>query len=289
MFLNSPLLITTKQQLTEMKAREELGEFAQIFNAVMTLMRRFIFRVLCVGPVPNHISFIMDGNRRFAKKHNLEGRDAGHRAGFVSVTYLLQYCKEIGVPYVTLYAFGADNFRRGPEEVKCLMDLMLEKVELTIDQANSGTLNGVRVIFAGDLNSLNERFRAAAQRLMEITEKNRGLMVVVCVAYSTSQEIVHAVRESCVKKCDDGDGPVVLEVSDIEECMYTSVAVPDPDLVIRTGGIDRLSNFMAWQTSRSLLHTTAALWPELRLWDLVWAILKFQRMQDYFQKKKKFD
>ncbi|ESQ42295.1 hypothetical protein EUTSA_v10014376mg [Eutrema salsugineum] len=271
-----------------MNTSEEVGDLAKIFNSLMNLTRRFIFRVLCVGPIPNHISFIMDGNRRFAKKHNLKELDAGHRAGFVSVTYVLQYCKEIGVPYVTLYAFGVDNFKREPEEVKCVMDLMLEKVELTIEQAISGNLKGLRVIFAGDLNSLNERLRAAAQRLMEVTEDNRGLVVVVCVAYSTSHEILHAVRESCVRKCDDGNGPAVLEVNDIEECMYTSV-VPDPDLVIRTGGRDRLSNFMTWQTSRSLLHTTGALWPELGLWHLVWAILKFQRMQDYLQKKQKLD
>ncbi|VVB16737.1 unnamed protein product [Arabis nemorensis] len=271
-----------------MIARQEEGEFSQIFNALMGLMRRFIFRVLRVGPIPNHISFIMDGNRRFAKKHNIKSINAGHRAGFISVTYVLQYCKEIGVPYVTLYAFGFDNFKREPEEVKCLMDLMLEKVELTIEQAISGNLKGIRVIFAGDLNSLNERFRAAAQKLMEITEGNRDLIIVVCVAYSTSREIVHAVRESCVRKCDDGDGDVALELSDIEECMYAST-VPDPDLVIRTGGGDRLSNFMIWQTSKSLLHTTAALWPELGLWHLVWAILKFQRMQDYLQKKQKLD
>ncbi|CAF2336325.1 BnaA10g13280D [Brassica napus] len=271
-----------------MNTREEVGEFSKLFNGFMTLMRRFIFKVLCVGPIPNHISFIMDGNRRFAKKHNLQDLDAGHRAGFVSVTHVLQYCQEIGVPYVTLYAFGHDNFRREPEEVKCVMDLMLEKIELTIDQAISGNLNNLKVIFIGDLNMLNERLKAAAQRLMEVTEENRGLMVVVCVAYSTSHEIVHAIRESCVRKCGDRDSPQVLEVSDIEECMYTSI-VPDPALVIRTGGRDRLSNFMTWQTSRSLLHTTAALWPELGLWHLVWAILKFQRMQNYLQKKQKLD
>ncbi|XP_010443847.1 PREDICTED: dehydrodolichyl diphosphate synthase 8-like [Camelina sativa] len=272
-----------------MNTQEEVGEFTQIFNALMSLMRKFIFKVLCAGPIPNHVSFIMDGNRRFAKKHNLTGLDAGHRAGFISVTYVLQYCKEIGIPYVTLYAFGVDNFKRQPEEVECVMDLMLEKVEYTINQAVSGNLNGVRVFFVGDLTSLNERLRVAAQRLMEVTEENKDLMVVVCVAYSTSHEIVHAVRESCVRKCDGtGDDPVVLQVSDVEECMYTSV-VPDPDLVIRTGGGDRLSNFMTWQTSRSLLHSTATLWPELGLWHLVWAILKFQRMQDYLEKKKKLD
>ncbi|KFK27579.1 hypothetical protein AALP_AA8G402200 [Arabis alpina] len=271
-----------------MNIPEEVGKFTQIFNGLMALMRRFIFRVLRAGPIPNHISFIMDGNRRFAKKHNLESVHAGHRAGFISVTYVLQYCKEIGVPYVTLYAFGFDNFKREPEEVKCLMDLMLEKVELTIEQAISGNLKGVRVIFAGDLNSLNERFRASAQRLMEITEENRDLIIVVCVAYSTSREIVHAVRESCVRKSDDGNCNVVMELNDIEKYMYTSV-VPDPDIVIRTGGGDRLSNFMIWQTSKSLLHTTAALWPELGLWHLVWAILKFQRLQGYLQKKQKLD
>ncbi|CAH2069330.1 unnamed protein product [Thlaspi arvense] len=271
-----------------MNTRDEVGEFTQIFIALMGLMRRFIFRILCVGPIPNHISFIMDGNRRFAKKHKLKGLDAGHRAGFVSVTYILQYCKEIGVPYVTIYAFAVDNFRREAQEVKCMMDLMLEKVELSIDQANSGYLKGVRVIFAGDMNSINEPLRVAAQRLMEVTKDNRGLTVVVCVAYSTSHEIVHAVRESCLRKCDNGDGPLVLEVSDVEECMYTTIA-PDPDLLIRTGGRNRLSNFMTWQTSGSLLHTTAALWPELGLWHMVWAILKFQRMQNYLQKKQKLD
>ncbi|KAL1208613.1 Dehydrodolichyl diphosphate synthase 8 [Cardamine amara subsp. amara] len=271
-----------------MYTREEAGEFTQIFLALMSLMRKFIFKILSAGPIPNHISFIMDGNRRFAKKHKLKGIDAGHRDGFVSVTNVLQYCKEIGVPYVTLYAFGVDNFKRGPEEVKCVMDLMLEKVEFTIEQGLNGNLKGVKVVFAGDLNTLNDSLRAAALRLMKVTEENKDLMVVVCVAYSTINEIVHAIRDSCIRKCGAGDGSVVLEVSDVEECMHTSV-VPDPDLVIRTGGGDRLSNFMTWQTSKSLLHSTAILWPELGLWHLVWAIIKFQRMQDYLQKKKKLD
>ncbi|KAK1397865.1 Alkyl transferase [Heracleum sosnowskyi] len=169
-----------------------------------------------LGPIPSHIAFIMDGNRRFSKKNKLmEG--AGHRAGFSALMSMLKYCYEFRVKYVTIYAFSIDNFRRRPEEVQSVMDLMLEKIEGLTKQESIVNQYGVKVRFVGNLQLLSEPVRLAAERAMVATAENSKAVLTICVAYSATDEILHAVRESCEEKRDEisaleatGSGPYGL-------------------------------------------------------------------------------
>ena len=321
---------------------------SQLTGGLGSFFRKCIFSILSVGPLPNHIALIMDGNRRYAKKQNM-AEGAGHRAGYLALIKVLSHCYELGVKYVTVYAFSIDNFKRRPEEVHSLMDLMLEKIEELLKEESIVNQYGLRIYFIGNLKLLNEPVRVAAERAMAATAKNTKAVLLICVAYTSYDEIVHAVQESCKAKrnetealnatkginsvpgveedmkinevivcnlqgscenssskfqalnittaCNGGiegneeskEKQLVLptiKLSDIEKHMYMSVA-PEPDILIRTSGENRLSNFLLWQTTNCPLYSPTALWPELGFWHLVWAVLNFQRSYRYFEKKKK--
>ncbi|KAL3527289.1 hypothetical protein ACH5RR_011945 [Cinchona calisaya] len=314
----------------------------------ISYMRRFLFNVLSVGPIPNHVAFILDGNRRYARKWKL-GEGMGHRAGFLSLMSLMKYCYELGIKYLTIYAFSIDNFRRKPHEVKYVMDLMLEKIEGMLKEESIVEQYGVRVYFIGNLKLLNETVRTAAEKAMKATAKNNRSILLICVAYTSTDEIVHAAQESCEQIWADGiqerklngapfgkiseiikekeevpdgkkQGEVngeklengshegkqeqmgngkqegfgkemkevfpMIKLSDIERNMYMGLA-PDVDILVRTSGETRLSNFLLWQTWNGLLYSPNALWPEIGLKHLVWAILNFQRAYPLFEKRKK--
>ncbi|XP_062102757.1 dehydrodolichyl diphosphate synthase 6-like [Humulus lupulus] len=308
------------------------GKIGQLYGGVTNFAMKCLFRVISVGPVPEHIAFIMDGNRRYAKKQNAH-TVAGHKAGYSSLVSMLGYCYELGVKYVTVYAFSIENFKRSPEEVQYLMDLMLEKIEGFLEHESIVHQYGIRVYFIGNLKLLSEPVRVAAEKVMKATAKNNKASLLVCVAYTSCDEIVHAIQESCKSKKYDiqtsnvnGDkktnGLVVhdfeeredkpkdyaakpcngliegievcekqmnlptIKLVDIEKHMYMAVA-PDPDIVIRSSGETRLSNFLLWQTANCPLYSPSALWPELGLWHLVWAVLNFQRSFQYLEKNKK--
>ncbi|KAJ4719005.1 Alkyl transferase [Melia azedarach] len=339
------------------------GTASQLFTSLGTFMRRCLFCVLSVGSIPAHFAFIMDGNRRYAKKKNMEV-EAGHRRGFSSLMLVLKYCYELGVKYVTIYAFSIENFKRKPAEVQNLMDLLLEKINGMLKEESIVNQYGVRVYFIGNLKLLSEPVRVAAEKVMTATANNSKVVLLVCLAYTSSDEIVHAVQESCkhkldkiqalngykvsngvinrekrVKKisslmvpdveeslalkahtacngvveavegteringataysveeyCDkkdegtgekQGEHPTIKLV-DVEKNMYMAVA-PDPNILLRSSGETRLSNFLIWQTSNCLLYSPAALWPEIGLWHVVWAVLNFQCNLPYLEKKKK--
>ncbi|XP_027178393.1 dehydrodolichyl diphosphate synthase 6-like isoform X2 [Coffea eugenioides] len=402
-------------------------------------MRRFLFDVLSAGPIPNHVAFILDGNRRYARKWKL-GEGMGHRAGFLSLMSLIKYCYELQIKYISIYAFSIDNFKRKPHEVKYVMDLMLEKIEGMLKEKTIVEEYGVRVYFIGDLKLLDDNVRHAAEQAMKATAKNSRSILLICVPYTSTDEIVHAAEESCEQLCDElqalkpsgapfgkiseelhemvhaaqesseqlgnelqalkpsgapfgkineiakeklsgtpfgkineimngkeeekpeereqgeangekredkseekskepseeekheelgkekqGDFPngeklenaseekqelsngkleekseeeqkgfvkemkevqPNIKLSDIERNMYMGVA-PDVDILVRSSGETRLSNFLLWQTWNGLLYSPKALWPEVGLEHLVWAILNFQRAHPLFEKRKK--
>ncbi|XP_051114755.1 dehydrodolichyl diphosphate synthase 6-like [Andrographis paniculata] len=297
------------------RKKDNLG--VKFLGNSVSYMRKWLFRVLSIGPVPRHLAFILDGNRRYAKKHNL-GDGMGHRAGFLALMSIMKYCYELGVKYVTIYAFSIDNFRRRPEEVQSVMDLMLEKIEGLIKEESLVNEYGVRVYFIGNLKLLNDPVRAAAERAMKATSNNSNSILLICVAYTSTDEITNAAQVSCDEKLglagviggEDEDGDIVVEgeengecngqdevedededeeiikLADVEKHMSMGVA-PDPDIMIRTSGETRLSNFLLWQTTNCLLYSPSALWPEIGLRHLVWAVLNFQRNHLYFEKKRK--
>ncbi|XVE92719.1 hypothetical protein REPUB_Repub01dG0123800 [Reevesia pubescens] len=226
----------------------------------------------------------MDGNRRYTKRWNLmEG--AGHKVGFSALMSMLKYCYESGVRYVMIYAFSIDNFKRSPEEVQSLMGLMLEKIEELIKEESIVIGYGVRLHFSGNLKLLSELVRLAAERAMLATAKNSKAVLSVCIAYTSTNEIVHAVQESFEERWDEitvlnssGAGyglfrlggnkqderDHLIKLTDIEKHMYMALA-PDPDIIIRTSSETRLSNFLLWQSANCYLYSPSLLWPEKRL------------------------
>ncbi|KAI3734322.1 hypothetical protein L6452_13788 [Arctium lappa] len=232
----------------------DVKQKTQIFENLASFARKFIFGILSMAAIPNHIAFIMDGNRRYSKQHNLIN-GAGHRVGFSSLMSMLRYCYELGVKYVTIYAFSIENFKRSPEEVQSLMDLMEEKIEGLIKEESIVNQYGVRVYFIGNLKLLSKPVRLAAERAMDATAKNSKAVLSICIAYTSTDEILHAVEESCeeiwdkikvLDDCGSGYGLIklgnernqeknIIDVSDIERHMYMAVA-PDPDIIIRTSG-----------------------------------------------------
>ncbi|KAI3982470.1 hypothetical protein MKX01_006601 [Papaver californicum] len=259
------------------------------------LFRKFIFSVVSVGPIPSHIAFIMDGNRRYALKHKLK-QGSGHRIGLFTLMTMLKYCYELGVKYVTVYAFSADNFNRRPEEVEFMMALMEEKIEELLMEESIVTKFGVRIHFIGNLKLLRNSTREAAGRAMAATAKNDNFVLLICVAYTSTDEIMNAIQRSYNVKlcrlqevdpsCSGTEQESAVTVSDVERHMYTSMA-PDPEILIRTSGAERLSNFLLWQSTHTYLYSPSVLWPDISLWHLIWAVLNFQRVPQILEKKKK--
>lgn len=270
------------------------------FESVCSFLRKTAFCVISVGPIPNHVAFIMDGNRRYAKKKNLpEG--AGHRAGFLALMSMLKFCYEFGIKCVTVYAFSIENFKRSPNEVRSLMELLQEKIEGLMEEESIVNRFGIRVYFMGNLKLLSDSVRSAAERAMSATACNSQAVLSICIAYTSTDEILHAIEDSCSNKWDQirllnfsEAGPGLIgqgmkenvQLVDIEKNMYMA-RVPDPDILIRTSGENRLSNFLMWQSGCCLLYSPSVLWPEIRFWHLVWAVLNFQRNYQYLHKKKK--
>jgi ditrans,polycis-polyprenyl diphosphate synthase len=268
------------------------GIFIKLLGIILTLIRKFIFSIVSAGPIPDHIAFIMDGNRRYAKKKKLE-QELGHDAGFVTLMSLLRYCYELGIKYITVYAFSIENFKRKPEEVEKLMNLMLEKIEGLLKEESIVNKYGVRVYFIGNLNLLHEPVRVAAEKAMLATSKNSKAVLLICVAYTSTDEITHSVQETfkktsydkdCVITRDEKDEKGIIKVDDLDKNMYMGVA-PDPEIIIRSSGETRLSNFLLWQSTYCLLYSPRALWPEIGLWHVLFSVLNFQRDRSYLQKK----
>ncbi|KAK3131683.1 hypothetical protein QOZ80_6AG0509930 [Eleusine coracana subsp. coracana] len=270
-----------------------------VLASLQTFLRKCLIAVLSYGPMPKHIAFIMDGNRRYAKFRSvLEG--TGHRVGFSALISHLLYCYEMGVKYVTVYAFSIDNFKRDPKEVQTLMDLMEEKINELLENRNVINRLNCRINFWGNLDMLCEPVRLAARKLMESTAENTGLVLSVCMPYNSTSEIVNAVNEVCAERREmlmkenagnfDVHAPnngvhSEISVSDLDRHMY-SAGCPDPDIVIRTSGETRLSNFLLWQTTFSHLQNPNPLWPEFSFRDLVWAILQYQRAHPYLEQNR---
>ncbi|KAA3463590.1 dehydrodolichyl diphosphate synthase 6-like [Gossypium australe] len=235
----------------------------------------------------------MDGNRRYAKRKLLE-EGAGHDVGAMALLNMIIYCHELGVKYITAYAFAIDNFRRKPSEVQKIMDLLKECMTVLAKIAKH---HPIKVNFAGNLELLNTELRDEARNLMGATAKYSKFVVTICVCYCCTDDIVHSVEESCREKhyyhCyigdshddDKDDERPIIKLVDIEKNMYMAV-IPDPDILIRTSDEHRLSNFLQWQTCHSLLASLSTDWPEIGVWHLVKVVLDFQQNYDYFVRKR---
>jgi undecaprenyl diphosphate synthase len=222
---------------------------------------------------PRHVAVIMDGNGRWARKRRLP-RIAGHRAGIVSVREIVESSAHLDVQSLTVYAFSKENWKRPKAEVDFLMDLLREYVRKELDELRA---NNVRVQAIGRIHDLPKMVQEELARAVTATRDNTGLVFNLALSYGGRAEIVDA----CRGLLRDGVAPEQLTEEMFSKYLYT-VGLPDPDLVIRTGGEMRLSNFLLWQIAYAELVVTDVLWPDFRKRDFFQALLEFQRRERRF-------
>jgi undecaprenyl diphosphate synthase len=227
--------------------------------------------------VPQHIAVIMDGNGRWAQQRGLPRRD-GHRAGADSVEECLRVCGEIGVGYLTLYAFSTDNWKRPEAEITALMGLLTHFLK---DKMATLMENRVRLHVIGQTERLALPIRRQLDRSIAKTSGNDGLNLVVALSYGSREEIVEATRRLMEEAKRGETDPAALSTEMFSRYLHTS-AIPDPDLLIRTSGEFRISNFLLWQISYTEIHITDTLWPDFRREHLLAAVGDFQGRQRRF-------
>lgn len=215
--------------------------------------------------LPKHIGFIMDGNGRWAKKRGLP-RSAGHKAGAESLKKIITEANKLGVKYATVYAFSTENWKRPKDEVDYLMSLLMDYL-VNAEKTLAGENVVIRAI--GSRKELSEEMQKQIIKTEEFTKNNTGIVMNIALNYGGRDELVNAVREIC------NEGKSDIDEKTIEEHLYTA-GQPDVDLLIRTSGEQRLSNFMLWQVSYAEMWFTDKLWPDFKPKDLRQAILDYQ-------------
>ncbi|MBN2538679.1 MAG: isoprenyl transferase [Deltaproteobacteria bacterium] len=227
--------------------------------------------------LPRHIAVIMDGNGRWARKNMLK-RVMGHKKGADAVRTVVETCRKLGVQYLTLFAFSVENWQRPEDEVRAL-NILLEEYLMKELQEMKDT--GIRLITIGDTDKLPKTVRDALLSVIEETSENRGMVLNLALSYGGRDEIISAVKRVLKdsKSRDIDENTITKDF--FSRYLYTA-DMPDPDLLIRTGGECRLSNFLLWQLSYTELYFTDILWPEFSRDDLIDAIMDYQQRERRF-------
>ena len=229
--------------------------------------------------LPAHIAVIMDGNGRWAKKKGAM-RIFGHRNAVQSVREVTEGCGEIGIKYLTLYAFSTENWARPKKEVDSLMELLVNTLR---DEINTLQKNDVRLLTIGDPWSLPPECRENLEWAIDQTKNNNGLTLIMALSYSGRSEIVKAVRQIAEEAKEGKLDPESIN-EDLFKNYLQTANIPDPELLIRTSGEMRLSNFLLWQVAYTELYITPTLWPDFRKEHLHEAIISFQQRERRFGK-----
>lgn len=227
--------------------------------------------------IPQHVAIIMDGNGRWAKEKG-QMRLFGHATGVESVREALTAATETNVKYLTLYAFSTENWNRPKEEVDGLMDLLVNTIANEIESLDN---NDVRLMTIGDTNNLPDGCRNELLRAIEKTKENKGTVLILALNYSAKLEIKQAIKRIAQKY---KDGEIELDhITDdmVHDHLYTA-GIPDPELMIRTSGEVRISNFLLWQLAYSELHFTPVFWPDFKKNDFYRAIYEYQNRERRF-------
>ena len=221
--------------------------------------------------LPRHVGIIMDGNGRWAKKRGLP-RTAGHAAGAETFRTIAYYCRDIGIPYLTVYAFSTENWKRPAEEVSAIMGLLKKYLLEAIGRMER---DRVKMCFFGDLSPLPEELRLLCEQTREISKHYDGVQVNICLNYGGRDELLRAARAFALDCAEGRADPNHLTEAAFSQYLYSG-GVPDPDLVIRPSGELRLSNFLLWQSAYSEFYYTDALWPDFSKDELHRALAAYQ-------------
>ena len=229
--------------------------------------------------LPEHIAIIMDGNGRWAKQRGNQ-RIFGHKNGVAAVRDTVEACAELGVKYLTLYAFSTENWNRPKLEIDALMSLLVQ----TIHKETPTLLkNNVKLTAIGDLKSLPPNVGKQLKTSIDLTSENKGLTLNLALSYSARWEILNAVKQ-IAQKIEKGELNSAEITYNVISQNLTTCNMPDPELLIRTSGESRISNFLLWQIAYAELHFTNVLWPDFRREDLYKAIVDYQKRERRFGK-----
>ena len=218
-----------------------------------------------------HIAVIMDGNRRWAKERNLPSA-VGHKKGVDALKAVMRACDDFGIKYLTVYAFSTENWKRKPEEVNFLMDLLAQTLKNELKEMNE---NNVVISFIGDISKLGEKLQNILNNAVETTKNNTGVNLQIAFNYGARDEIVHAMQSII------NEGITDIDEETISKHLYTK-NIPDPDLLIRTGGEVRVSNYLLWQIAYSEIMVVPEFWPEFGKENLKKCILEFSERNRRF-------
>ena len=226
-----------------------------------------------------HIAIIMDGNRRWAKSKGLPSA-LGHKKGVDSLKAIMRACDDFGIKYLTVYAFSTENWNRKPEEVNFLMELLGQTLKNELKEMHE---NGVVINFIGNTKQLSPKLQEILKDAVELTKNNTGVRLQIAFNYGARDEITRAVRDIAQKIKNNELNPEDIDENTISNSLYTS-SIPDPDLLIRTGGEMRVSNYLLWQIAYSEIYVTKTLWPEFDKKALSEAIEEFHSRQRRYGK-----
>ena len=223
-----------------------------------------LLKKINVNELPNHIAIIMDGNGRWAKMRNLP-RIFGHRQGIKSVREVIEGCTELGIKILTLYAFSTENWQRPKTEIRFLMRLLYNYLKREAEELHK---KNIKLTTIGDITKLPENVQSEIEHIKNVTKNNSGLILNLALNYGGRSEIIESIKKLVKSKKE-------INEQNLSEFMYTS-GLPDPDLLIRTSGELRISNFLLWQIAYTELYFTDVLWPDFRKEDLYKAIIDYQ-------------
>jgi undecaprenyl diphosphate synthase len=232
-----------------------------------------------VAKLPQHVAVIMDGNGRWAKNKG-EERTYGHKNAIAAVRNTINACYEIGIPYLTLYTFSTENWNRPEQEVSTLMSLLTETLILEAEYIHT---RGLKLRFIGDVSQLPEVAQESLQNVVELTKNNQGGTLILALNYGSQAEILSAVQQIAQKAIDQAIVPSDIDYKTIEDHLYTK-DIPAVDLMIRTSGETRISNFLLWQLAYAELQFLETLWPDFQKEDFYQAIIRYQNKERRFGK-----
>lgn len=252
-----------------------------IANTAYQTYERKLFKEVTDGPIPHHVAIIMDGNRRFAREFGLSANE-GHVKGKEKLEEVMEWCLELGIKILTVYAFSTENLKREAQEVEYLMDLFAENFrKLAKDERIHK--HRIKLTVIGQMELLPEKVQESIREALDATKDYDSYYYNIAIAYGSRQEIIQAIKRVAEKvKCGE------LDIDQIDEKlvsshMYTGT-LPDPDLILRTSGEERVSNFLLWQLAYSELYFTDVYWPGFRRVDFLRAIRSFQQRKRRFGK-----
>ena len=225
--------------------------------------------------IPHHLAVIMDGNGRWANKHGLK-REEGHRVGAESARAITEYSLRTGIKYLTLFAFSSENWKRPLSEINTLMNMLYEKL---VEQKDLLIENDIRLQIVGDIERLPGKLKKKLIETIELSKSHRTMQVNLALNYGARMEIIHAVKRIVEANISSRK----IDEALFQEYLYTSGS-PDPDLLIRTSGELRISNFLLYQIAYSELYFTPTLWPDFRLKEFLNALIDFQHRERRFGK-----